>query len=68
MLGGRPNCGWQVCFPLLLHAQGSGFGLYGGSDLGTCLLMDRWGPGALAVCWAHWGLPVGFLLLLCSGR
>ena len=25
-----------------------------------------WGPGALAVCPAHRGLPVGFLLLRCS--
>ena len=27
-------------------------------------LLMRWkGPYALAVCGAHWGLPVGFLLL-----
>ena len=28
--------------------------------------MRWWGPGALAVCRAHPGLPVGFLLLRCS--
>ena len=36
------------------------------SDLGTCLLVGWWGPGALAVCRARRGLPVGFLLLRCS--
>ena len=30
-----------------------GFGLCGGSHLGTYLLMGWWGPGALAVCRAH---------------
>ena len=29
----------------------------------TYLLMRWWGPDAFAVCRAHWGLPVGFLLL-----
>ena len=42
------------------------FRLYDGPGLGTCLLMRWWGPGALAVCRARRGLPVGFLLLLCS--
>ena len=28
--------------------------------------MGWWGPGALAVCRARHGLPVGFLLLRCS--
>ena len=41
----------------------SDFRLYDGSDLKTHLLMMWWGPDALAVCWAHRGLPVGFLLL-----
>ena len=41
----------------------SGFGLCDGSSLGACLLVGWWGPGALAVCRAHRGLPVGFLLL-----
>ena len=63
MLGSQPNHGWWLCFPLWLHAGGSDFGLYDGSDLGTCLLMRWWGPGALAVCRARRGLPVGFLLL-----
>ena len=36
---------------------------YDGSDLKTYLLMRWWGPDALAVCRAHRGLPVGFLLL-----
>ena len=60
MLGGRPGHGWQLCFPLWLHAGGSDFGLCGGSGLGTCLLMGWWRPGALAVCQACRGLPVGF--------
>ena len=34
-----------------------------GSDLKTYLLMRWKGPDALAVCRAHRGLPVGFLLL-----
>ena len=37
--------------------------LYDGFDLKTYLLMRWWGPDALAVCRAHRGLPVGFLLL-----
>ena len=63
MLGGQPNHGWQLCFPLKLHAGGLDFRLYDGSDLKTYLLMRSSGPDALAVCLAHWGLPVGFLLL-----
>ena len=63
MLGSQPNHSWQLCFPLWLHAGGSDFGLCDGSDLGTYLLMRWWGPGALAVCRARRGLPVGFLLL-----
>ena len=38
--------------------------LYDGSNLKTYLLMRWWGPDPLAVCRAHLGLPVGFLLLL----
>ena len=41
MLGSQPNHGWQLCFPLQLHAGGSDFRLYDGSDLKTYLLM-RW--------------------------
>ena len=41
MLGGQPNHGWQLCFPLKLHASGSDFRLYDGSDLNTYLL-KRW--------------------------
>ena len=37
--------------------------LFDGSDLKTYLLMRWWGADALAVCQAHQGLPVGFLLL-----
>ena len=66
MLGGRPGRGWWLCFLLWLRTSGSHFGLCGGSGLGVYLLMGWWGPGALAVCPAHWGLPVGFLLLPCS--
>ena len=62
MLGGQPNHGWQLCFPLKLHAVGSHFRLCDGSDLKTYLLVRWYGPYALTVCRAHWGLPVGFLL------
>ena len=65
VLGGRPGRGWRRCSPLWLLAGGSGFGLCGGSDLEACLLMRWWGLGALAVCRARQGLPVGFLLLRC---
>ena len=63
MLVGQPNHGWQLCFLLLLHASGSDFRLYNGSDLKTYLLMRWLGPDAFAVCRAHRSLPVGFLLL-----
>ena len=63
MLGGQPNHGWQLCFPLELHVDGFNFRLYDSFDLGTYLLMRWRGPDVLAVCWAHRGLPVGFLLL-----
>ena len=63
MLGSQPNHGWQLCFPLQLHAGRSDFRLFEGSDLKTYLLMRWLGPDALAVCQAHRGLPVGFLLL-----
>ena len=46
-----------------MHAGGSDFRLYDGSDLKTYLLMRGQGPDTLAVCRAHRGLPVGFLLL-----
>ena len=46
-----------------MHAGGSDFRLYDGSDLKTYLLVRWWGPDALAVCQAHRGLPIGFLLL-----
>ena len=63
MLGGQPNHGCQLCYPLLLHAGGSDFRLYDGSDLKTYLLMRLWGPEALAVV-----RPIGVYLLdfLCS--
>ena len=48
---------------IIVITGGSDFGLYDGSDLKTYLLMRWWGPDALAVCQAHRGLPVGFLLL-----
>ena len=32
MLGGQPNHGWHFCFPLKLHACGSDFRLYNGSN------------------------------------
>ena len=58
-----PNLGWQLCFPPYLHAGGSDVRVYDGSDSKTYLLMRWKGPDALAVCRAHWGLSVGFLLL-----
>ena len=48
---------------LVLFAGGSDFRLYDGFDLKTYLLMRWYGPDALAVCRAHRGLPVGYLLL-----
>ena len=33
MLGGQPDHGWQLRFPLELHAGGSALRLYDGSDL-----------------------------------
>ena len=63
MLGGQPNHSWQLCFPVLYHAGWSDFRLYDDSDLKTYLLIRWWGPDALAVCLAHRGLPVEFLLL-----
>ena len=50
--------GLELCFPLWLHAGGFHFGLYDSSDLGTYLLMQWWGPGALAVCEARRRLPL----------
>ena len=49
MLGGQPNHGWQLCFPLLLHASGLDFKLYDGSDLKVYQLMRWLGSNALAV-------------------
>ena len=48
MLGGQPNHGCQLCSPLLLHAGGSDFRLYDGSDLKTYLLMRTHGLDASA--------------------
>ena len=33
MLDNQPNHGWQLCFLLLMHASGSDFSLFDGSDL-----------------------------------
>ena len=49
MLGGQPNNGWQLCFPLYLHVGGSHFRLYDGSYLKTYLLIRWQEPDALAV-------------------
>ena len=64
MLGGQPNHGWQLCFPLLLYAVGSDFRLYDGSALKIYLLMRWRGPDAFAVV-----RPTGVYLLdfFCSG-
>ena len=40
MLGGQPNHGLQLCFPLKLHAGGLDFRLYDGSDLND-LAIDK---------------------------
>ena len=37
MLGGQPNHRNQLCFPLELHAGGSDFRLYDGSNLKTSI-------------------------------
>ena len=49
VLGGRPGHDWRFCFPLW-RTGGPGFGLCGGSNLETYLLMKWLGPDALAVC------------------
>ena len=56
MLGDQPNHGWQLCFPLYLHAGGSDFRLYDDGSINEIV-----GDGT------HRGLPVGFLLLRNSG-
>ena len=58
MLGGQPNHDCHLSFSLYLHACGSDFRLFDGSDVKTYLLMRQQGPDALAVCRAHRGLPV----------
>ena len=58
MFGGQPNHGRQLCFPLYLHASGSDFRFYDGSDLKTFLLMRLQEPDASAVC-----RPTGVYLL-----
>ena len=58
MLGGQPNHGWQLCFPLYLRASELDFRRYDGSDLKTHLLMRLWEPDALAVV-----RPTGVYLL-----
>ena len=63
MLGGQPNHGWQLCFPFYLHAGGSGFRLYDGSNLKTFLFDKMLGPDALAVVRPTGVYPFEFLLL-----
>ena len=64
MLGGQPNHGWHLCFPLKLHTDGSDFRLYDGSDLNTYLLMRWYGPDALAIVRRIGVYLLGFF---CSG-
>ena len=47
----------------ILHAGGSDFRLYDSTDLKKLSIDEMVGPDALAVCRAHRGIPVGFLLL-----
>ena len=61
---GQPNHGWQLCFPLLLHTDGSDFRLYDGSDLKTYILMRWEGSDALAVFMPTRVYLLGFF---CSG-
>ena len=62
MLGGQPNHGWRLCFPLRLYASGLDLRLYDGSDVKTYLLLLE--SDALAVV-----RPTLVYLLdfLCSG-
>ena len=53
MLGGQPNHGWHICFPLEMHASESDFKFYDSSYLETYLLKRWYGPDASAV----WLLP-----------
>ena len=56
------NHGWQLCFPLWLHAGGSDFTLYDGSNLKTSI-DEMVGAWCFGCCQAQQGLPDGFLLL-----
>ena len=55
-----------------MHAGGSDFRLYDGSDFKDFSFGEMVGARCFGCCQAHWGLPVGFLLLwysaLCSGE
>ena len=56
MLGGQPNHGWQLCFPLKLHAGGSDFRLYGKSGLKDLSIDKMVG----ACCFGCLSFPTGF--------
>ena len=49
MLGGQPNHGWQLYFPLQLHAGRSDLRLYDRSDLKSYLLMRGLEPDVVSV-------------------
>ena len=66
MPGCQPNHGWQLCFPLQLHAGGSDFRLYDGSDLRTYLFDEMVGAACFGCLSGPPGftfVPVGFFLL-----
>ena len=65
MLGVWHGRGWWLCFPLRLHAGGSGVGLGDGPDMGLFILVGL-GRGFFVCCLARRGSAVGFLLLQCS--
>ena len=45
----QPNHGWQLCFPLYLHAGGTDLSLYDGSDIKTYLYRRGLGPDLVSV-------------------
>ena len=66
VLGVWPSRGWWLCFPLWLHAGGSGVGLNDGPGIGLFVLVGL-GRSFFVCCLARRGSAVGFLLLRCSG-
>ena len=66
MLGGQPEHGWQLCFPISLQAGGSDFRLHDSSDLsideisrGLMLWLLSGPPGF--TCWISFAPVFSFI-------